>query len=115
MHSYWWSFVASVSPGIALGVAGLLAAVPPYVLLRQPGRGRARSAVSYLCGLAAGLAATALLAALLDPFTDVDALIGAGLAGAFFCPFVGMARAKWAGPRKRPRGVAMARGVAPQS
>lgn len=115
MHSHWWSFVADVSPGVALALVGLVAAVPAYVLLRQSSRGRARSAVSYLCGLAAGLAATMFLAALLDTFTDADSLAAAGLLSSFVCPFLGMARAKWEGPRKKSRSVAIARSAAPQS
>ena len=114
MHSYWWSFVADVSPGITLSLAGFLAAVPSYVLLRQSERGRARSAVSYLCGLATGLAATGFLTALLHTVTDVDAIVAAGLLGSFLCPFAGLARAKWHGPKRKPRSVAMARGGAPQ-
>jgi hypothetical protein len=94
---------------------GLVAAVPSYVLLRQSSRGRARSSVSYLCGLAAGLAATMFLAALLNAFTDGDALVAAGLLSSFVCPFVGMVRAKWERPRKRQRSVVIARGAAPQS
>lgn len=85
--------------------------MPPYVLLRQAGRGRARSAISYLCGLTVGLAATALLAAILHDTVDIDTTMQAGLFSAFFCPFVGMARAKWDGPRKRARRTSLDRAV----
>ena len=108
MNSYWVSFVADVSPGIVMALVGFLAAVPPYVLLRTSSRGRARSAISYLCGLGAGLVATALLAALLGVFADADAILEAGLFSSFVCPFVGMARAKWDRPRKRSRSPAVA-------
>lgn len=93
----------------------MVAVVPPYVVLRRSHRGRARSAVSYLCGLAAGLAATVFLAALLDTFTDTDAVIAAGLLSSFVGPFLGLARAKWEGPRRKSRSVAIARSAAPQS
>ena len=44
-------------------------------------------------------------------YSQVDATLQAGLFAAFFCPFVGMARAKWDGPRKRPRRSSMERAV----
>jgi hypothetical protein len=114
VHSYWWSFVSDVSPGIVLSLVGLVAAVPPYLLVRQSERGRARSAVSYLCGFLAGLAATGFLAALLNAVTDAEAIVAAGLLSSFVCPFIGMARAKWHGPRRRPRSATMARSSALQ-
>jgi predicted lysophospholipase L1 biosynthesis ABC-type transport system permease subunit len=107
-----WSFLAEVFPGVALSLVGFVAAVPPYVLLRQSDRGRARSAISYLCGLAAGLAVTACLATLSQTFADADAITAAGLLSSFLFPFVGMARAKWDGPRKKKsRRPALARSV----
>lgn len=116
VHSYWWSFVADASPGVTLILVGFLAAMPPYVLLRPSGRGRARSAIAYLSGLATGLVATVLMAGMLLAFVDLafvdtDAIAVAGLFSSFFCPFVGMARAKWDRPPKKPRRAAMVRGL----
>jgi hypothetical protein len=101
--SPWWRFVAEVSPGLTLCLAGFLAAYTPYALLRQYGRGRACEAVAYLSGLAVGLSLTILLARLFQSLVPPSAIAEAGLAGAFFGPFAGMARAKWEGPPKRAR------------
>ena len=109
MHSFWWSFVADTSPGIVLSAAGMLAAGVPYVLMRQSDRGRARSAIAYLCGLGTGLAVTALFVAVLQFFVEADALVAAGLFSSVLFPFLGMARAKWDRPRKKRRGPALVR------
>ena len=101
MTSQWWRFVAEVSPGLTLCLAGLLAAFVPYALLRQYGRGRACEAIAYLSGLAVGLALTIVLARLFRPLVLPSAIAEAGLFGAFFGPFAGVARAKWEGPPPR--------------
>lgn len=103
MHTYLSSMTSETSPGLVLAVAAVLASVASYGLLRHAGRGRARSALSYLCGLAAGLAATTSCMALLQPYADPAVLFGPGVLGAFFGPFLGMLRAKWEGPPKRRR------------
>lgn len=93
--------MTEVSPGLALSLAGLLAAFTPYALLRKTGRGRARGAIAYLAGLAAGLALTAVLVFAFEPFVRAGPIAEAGLFGAFFGPFAGMLRAKWERPRRR--------------
>ena len=95
MHSYVSSSVSDVSPGLALAVVALLAAVPPYLALCQSARGRARSAVGYLLGLATGLAATVVSVVALRAHADAQAIVAAGFLASFFSPFVGMLRAKW--------------------
>ncbi|KAB2917793.1 MAG: hypothetical protein F9K29_09090 [Hyphomicrobiaceae bacterium] len=109
MHTYWSSLAVEASPGLTMAFAAFLAALPPYALLRQSGRGRARSAVGYLCGFAAGLAGTVLASIAILAFADRAAVLQAGAFGAFFGPFVGIARAKWEGRRKPPKRPAMAR------
>jgi hypothetical protein len=111
VNSQWWRFVAEVAPGLALCIAGLLAAYVPYTLLRQYGRGRARSAVAYLAGLAAGLGLTVALALVLQAMVPPGVIVEAGLAGAFFGPFAGMARAKWEGPPPRRARRSTGRGL----
>ena len=95
MHSYVSSLVSDVSPGLALAVVALLAAVPPYLALCQSARGRARSAVGYRLGLATGLAATVVSVVALRAHADAQAIVAAGFLASFFSPFVGMLRAKW--------------------
>jgi hypothetical protein len=109
VHSHWWSFVAEAAPGVTLSLVGFIAAAPAYVLVRQSERGRARTAIAYLCGLSLGLFATVLLSRLLHWFVEPDAVVGPGVFSSFFFPFVGIARAKWERPRKRSRRAAMAR------
>jgi len=103
MHTYLSSMTSETSPGLVLAVAAVLASVASYSLLRHGSRGRARSALSYLCGLAAGLAATTSCMAFLQPYADPAVMLGPGVLGSFFGPFVGMLRAKWEGPPKRRR------------
>ena len=109
MDSYWLSLAVDTSPGLTLAMVAFLAALPPYTLLRKSSRGRARSAVAYLLGFAIGLASTALFAVFLRRAVDPATIIGAGLFGAFFAPFVGMARAKWERPRRPARNPALVR------
>lgn len=113
MHTYWSSLVLELAPGITAVTAGILAALPGQSILRQSRRGRARSAIAYLAGLLAGFATTVLLVLTVGKSADSSAVLGGGLLGAFFGPFVGMARAKWLGPAKtpRPRNTEMVRGL----
>ncbi len=103
MHIYLSSMTSEASPGLVLVVAAVLASLASYSLLKHASRGRARSALSYLCGLAAGLAATTSCMVLLTPYAEPTAMLGPGILGSFFGPFVGMLRAKWEGPPKRRR------------
>jgi hypothetical protein len=106
VNGQWWRFVAEVSPGLTLSLAGLVAAFAPYFLMRRSGRGRARSAIAYLAGLAAGLIVTAALTIALQPLARSGLIVEAGLFGAFFGPFAGMLRAKWERPARRRRPAA---------
>ena len=103
MHGYVSSLVSEVSPGIALAVVAFLAAVPPYLALSQTNRGRARSAIAYLLGLGAGLAATVVSVATLRAHADTQAIVAAGFLASFFSPFFGMLRAKWQRKGRPPR------------
>jgi hypothetical protein len=100
---YWSSLASETSPGLALVVATVLAGLASYSLLKHGSRGRARSALSYLCGLVLGLLATVVITMALSPYADPAAVVGPGVLGAFFGPFIGMLRAKWEGPPKRRR------------
>jgi hypothetical protein len=88
---------------VTLLLVGFLAAVAPYSLLKRSTRGRARSAVAYLAGLATGIASMLVAAALLQPMVGAAIIAEAGLFGAFFGPFAGMLRAKWQRPARRRR------------
>ena len=101
MPGHWSSLVVDTAPGVALLLTGLIAAAPAYVLVRQSQRGRARSAIAYLSGFTSGLLATVVLLQLGHVLVEPDAIAGPGLLSSFFCPFLGIARAKWEGPRKR--------------
>lgn len=103
MHIYWSSLVAETPPGLALVAVTVLAGLAPYALLKATRRGRARTSLAYLSGLAVGLMATAALAAIASPYRDPGSVIGPGLLGAFFGPFIGMLRAKWEGPARKRR------------
>jgi hypothetical protein len=100
MHSYWSSLVGETSPGLTLALVAFLAATPPYRVLCQSARGRARSAIGYLLGLVTGIAATLALAFALRAHADAEAILVTGLLASFFGPFVGMLRAKWSGKRR---------------
>ena len=90
-------FVADVLPGVTLILVGSLSALPAYRIVRRQRPGRARSAIGYLSGFAVGGLTIVLLSSMAGP------VHGSGLVGAFFGPFIGMARAKWKRPRRRPR------------
>ena len=97
MSEYWTDFAVEVLPGVALIIVGALAATPAYKILRHHRRGRACSAIGYLAGFALGVWTTVLLTVI------VGAVEEPGLVAAFVGPFVGMARAKWELPQRRPR------------
>lgn len=100
---YWSSLASETSPGLALVVATVLASLASYSLLKHASRGRARSAISYLSGLILGLFATVAMTIALGPYAEPATVVGPGVLGAFFGPFIGMLRAKWEGPPKRRR------------
>ena len=71
-----------------------LAATPSYYVMRRTREGRARESISYLLGLAVGIAAACFLS------TPDNPTLGAGLLGAFVGPWLGMARAGYMRLRK---------------
>jgi hypothetical protein len=97
MREYWAGFAADILPGVALILVGALSALPAHRIVRHQRRGRARSAIGYLSGFALGLSMSVLLS------LKAGAPEEPGLLAAFFGPFVGMARAKWQRPQRRPR------------
>lgn len=103
MPSFWWSFVTETAPGVTLSIVGFVAAASAYVLVCQSERGRARTAIAYLCGFSSGLVTTVLLSRLFGRFVETDAVVEPGVLSSFFFPFLGMVRAKWERPRKRAR------------
>jgi hypothetical protein len=97
--------LAEVVPGAMLVACAFVAALPAFRLLRMSASGRARSAVAWIFGFLAGLAAAVLLSITIGEGADPNASVGAsGLLGSFLGPFIGIVHAKLAGPvRKRRR------------
>lgn len=103
MNSYYADLLVDIAPGITIVSVAFLAALPPYLLMHQTRRGRARSAIGYILGFFGGLALTALLATTLGARApDSTPIIAAGLVAAFFAPFGGMLRALWRRPARKP-------------
>lgn len=98
-----------VAPFATVVAAAIAAAWPAYTILRRAKHGRARSAVAYLMGFFAGLAATAMLTAMVGLRAGEDAtIVAAGLFASFIAPFVGMVHAKLREPvRRRSRRVSL--------
>jgi hypothetical protein len=96
-----------IVPAAAVVAGGLASAWPTYAIMRKAKTGRARSAIAYLLGFAAGLAATAVLAAATGAVAaGATEVAAAGLIASFIAPFVGMVHAKLRGPpRRRARGL----------
>lgn len=97
-------FVVDASALLAVAV-GIIAALPAYYFTRRSGRGRARSAIAYLSGLAGGMLAAVALFQLLQALTLNLTFAGASVAGAFFGPFAGLLWGVWVrtGRKKRRR------------
>ena len=95
-------FVVDASALLAL-IVGIIAAYPAYSCTHRSNRGRARSAIGYLSGLAAGILAAAVLFHILRVFALNLTFAGAALAGAFFGPFGGLLWGAWvrSGRKKR--------------
>ena len=95
-------FVVDASALLAL-IVGVIAAFPAYSCTHRSSRGRARSAVGYLLGLAAGILAAAVLFHILRVLALNLTFAGAALAGAFFGPFGGLLWGAWvrSGRKKR--------------
>jgi hypothetical protein len=91
-----------VAPAAAVVAATLASAWPTYAIMLRAKSGRARSAIAYLLGFAAGLAGTAFMAAAtVAAMADGTAVVGAGLLASFVAPLVGMVHAKLHGPPRR--------------
>jgi drug/metabolite transporter (DMT)-like permease len=87
-------FVVDASALLAFIIA-IVAAFPAYAFTQHSGRGRARSAIAYLSGLAVGLAAAVVFFQLLQILALNLTFGGAALAGSFFGPFVGLLWGVW--------------------
>jgi ABC-type proline/glycine betaine transport system permease subunit len=104
MNSYWSDFVAELAPGLTAVLIALIATLPPYVIMRRSRRGRARSAVAYLCGFLSAVPTTTILASVVQTLGgDTAAVAAAGLLISFFGPFAGIASARWVREASRPR------------
>jgi hypothetical protein len=93
-------------PGLVLVLVTAVSAVLSGLILSRAKRGRARTAIAYLVGFAAGLACTVATTVWLGVGSEHARLGSFGLAGACAGPFIGMAFAKLRRPtrRTRPRG-----------
>jgi len=102
MDSYYAGLLIDVAPGLTIVSVALLAALPPYLIMYQSRRGRARASIAYILGFFAGLAATGLIVVTAGPrVPDVAAILSAGILAAFFAPFGGMLRARLRRPPRR--------------
>ena len=95
-------FVVDTSALLAVMV-GLVAAFPAYSCMHRSGRGRARSAIAYLSGLAAGILAAVVLFHVLQALALNLTFGGAAFAGAFFGPFCGLFWGAWVRTGRRKR------------
>jgi hypothetical protein len=97
------SFLVDVLPGVVLLMSGYAAALPAFRIVRQSSRGRARTALAWICGFATGLL-TMLLFSLALPLPHAAGSVSAkGIVGAFVGPFVGILYGRWLGPEKKKR------------
>ncbi|HEU4377409.1 MAG TPA: hypothetical protein VFR73_02470 [Hyphomicrobiaceae bacterium] len=102
MDSYYAGLLIDVAPGLTIVSVALLAALPPYLIMYQSRRGRARASIAYILGFFAGLATTGLIIVTAGPrVPDVAAILSAGILAAFFAPFGGMLRARLRRPPRR--------------
>src|SRR5262249_23462250 len=100
------AYVASdLLAAVAFWIVALVAAAPAFTIVRQSRRGRARSAVAYLAGFFAGLAASLGLAVAANLLLAADATVfNAGVTAAFIGPFTGIVHAKLKrSARRRPK------------
>jgi hypothetical protein len=97
--------LAEVVPGAMLIACAFVAALPAFRVLRMSASGRARSAVAWILGFLAGLAAAVSLSIAIGEVAGPNGSVGASaLLGCFLGPFIGIVHAKLAGPvRKRRR------------
>jgi hypothetical protein len=95
-------FVVDSSALLAV-IVGIIAAFPAYSCTHRSGRGRARSAIAYLSGLAAGILAAVVLFHGLQALALNLTFAGAALAGAFFGPFCGLFWGAWVRTGRKKR------------
>jgi hypothetical protein len=95
-------FVVDTSALLAV-IVGIVAAFPAYSCMHRSGRGRARSAIAYLSGLAAGLLAAVVLFHVLQALALKLTFGGAAFAGAFFGPFCGLFWGAWVRKGRKKR------------
>jgi multisubunit Na+/H+ antiporter MnhB subunit len=95
------SFVVNVLPGVVVVASGYAAAAVAFRIVRQSSRGRARSALAWICGFAIGLL-TMLLVPIALP-TPQPAVSAEGIVGAFVGPFIGILYGRWVRPEKKKR------------
>lgn len=94
--------VMDAAPAVTVALAAVAAAWPAYATLRRAKPGRARSAIAYLLGFFAGLAATwAMLAFAGGRALEPAAIVTGGLLASFIGPFIGLLHAKLRGPMRR--------------
>ncbi len=94
--------LSELPPAAVVVVVAIVSALPAYWTLRKGMPGRARSAVAYLVGFAAGLLATMALGAALEPLVAAETpLAVVGMIASFIGPFLGMVHAKLAAPPRR--------------
>lgn len=94
--------VVDAAPAITVALAASVAAWPAYAILRRAKPGRARSAIGYLLGFFAGLAATWLMVGLAGASApDPGTVVAAGMLASFIGPFIGLVHGKLRGPARR--------------
>lgn len=87
-------FVDDASALLA-AIFATIGALSAYSFTHRSGRGRARSAIAYLSGLAVGIVAAVVLFQVLQKLTLNLTFGEAALAGSFFGPFVGVVWGAW--------------------
>ena len=94
--------VVDVAPAVTVALAAFVAAWPAYAILRRAKPGRARSAIGYLVGFFAGLAATWVMVGLAGARApEPGTIVTAGMLASFIAPFIGLMHAKLRGPARR--------------
>jgi hypothetical protein len=98
------SFPVDVFPGVVLIVSGYVAALPAFRIVRRSNRGRARSALAWICGFASGLVAALLCSVAIPMPHPSQSASAAGIVGAFTGPFIGILYGRWVrAERKKKR------------
>ena len=111
---YRTGFPADVLPGLMLIATAYTAALAAFRIVRQSGRGRARSAIAWIVGFGSGLLTLLVLSVAAATINLRGSVSGEGLLGSFVGPFIGIGHAKWLGPVKKKRRFPDAPQAAPQ-